>query len=92
MIGKDSFNNSATIKDPSPEKNPLKITTEYVFLLDKFLVQLFSNPQHKVANSTNIEPKENLKDDISSKDKTKLDNVINVWFNNKYIFKCIVIK
>ena len=77
-----SFRHIATINEPSPEKTPFKKTIWYVFLFDKFFVQLFSNPQHKVANSTSIAPHEKLKAVISSKERKKLDTVINKIANH----------
>ena len=41
------------------------------------MVQLFSKPQHNVANNTSIAPHENLKANISLKERTKLDVVIS---------------
>ena len=40
-------------------------------------MQLFSNPQHTAASSTNAEPHENCRLDISSKDKIILDMVMS---------------
>ena len=47
------------------------------FFAAKIRVQLFSKPQHTVANITNIAPQEKANEVISSNGKTKLDNVIN---------------
>ena len=41
-----------------------------------FLVQLFSNPQHTVATSTNREPNEKLKLSVPSKESRMLESVI----------------
>lgn len=68
--------NNATINEPNPEKIPFMNTIIYVFLSDNFFVKLFSNPQHKVAKSTRIDPNEN--DETSLKDRTKLAIVIKV--------------
>ena len=50
----------------------------YVFFSDKFLVQLFSKPQHNVASNTNNAPHEKVNEEISSNDNAKLDNVIRL--------------
>ena len=67
----------AIINAPVPEPKPLTTTICNGSLIDNIRVQLFSNPQHMQAASTNNEPNENDKLLMSSKDNIMLAKVMS---------------
>lgn len=77
MLGKLSLIIKPIMREPIPENKPFKTTISVEPLLDNFLVQLFSKPQHTQAQRIRSEPFENAKADISSKESIIVDTVIN---------------
>ena len=72
--------------EPSPEKIPLRRTISRGSLADSFLVQLFSIPQQTQARRMKSEPKENLKLEISSNDRSIHDAVTKIKRGEERMF------